>query len=466
MTNSLNYDNPRIDEIDYFLKYIYNINRNNPSIAVNYSLVSNELRRYGLKLNDMNYDRSLSNVRYYFPEWAKHFTNVATCFGHVLPGSEYFYHFKNLFFRKDPDNFIKLYVPIDKDHLFQGVNILMNYIASLNIRHYSKVASEIRSDNVIIRLDASDTENAEKIINFINSNPYLRQGLNKVNPFVPSVKGIGIMNENGGSYNGRMSEAIAKYINECISSGKEPNVYEFSEWIKNADVDVFIKSTFKVAMGGVEDNLSDDQKIQTLIDSILITYAKYGYKQVFGALKKAIETADFSCFANDGVKRIDYRTILQNNVDKEFLKNFINISVAQIKGPHVYAFTTDQAIHFYLSYIFRNDLMNRVNEACQATLDKFDANQVERALYNYIVNDSTDMFSRFSVGSENDPFRVNHRDVIEGINKEAIVETLRYYLISRGYNVIQAGVQDLLRTYSRDLAYTRKINNQNAYHSL
>jgi hypothetical protein len=466
MMSNLKYDNPRTNEIDNFLKYIYNINRSNPSIAVNKALVSNELRRYGLKQTDMGNDRSFLEIRKYFPEWANHYSNVSTCFGHVLPGNTYFYHFKNLFYRGDPDNFIKLYVPIDKDHIFNGVNILMNYIASLNIRHYSKVASEIRSDDVVIRLDADDVENTEKIINFINSNPYLKEGLNKVNPFVPSVNGIGIMNENGGTYNGMMSDSIAKYINECIGTGRVPNVYEFSEWIKNADVDVFVKSTYKVAIGGEEDRLTDEQKSQILIDSILRTYAKYGYKQTFGALKKAIETSDYSCFANDQAKKIDYRSLLQNNLDKDYLRNFINVSVSQIKGPHLYAYSTDQAINIYLSHIFKNDLITKVNDACNVILDKYDSNQVERALYNYIVFDDANLFSKFSVGSENDPYRVNHRLVIGKINKEAIVETLRNYLISRGYNVGQTRVQDLLKIYSRDLAYTRGNYYQNAYHSL
>ena len=68
--------------------------------------------------------------------------------------------------RLPEETLIKLYIPLDKKHLREGAILIFNYIENLGIDHESKIADEIRSDNIVIRLKKTDADKAMQIIDF------------------------------------------------------------------------------------------------------------------------------------------------------------------------------------------------------------------------------------------------------------------------------------------------------------
>lgn len=74
--------------------------------------------------------------------------------------------------------FIKIYLSLDRNHLFEGVKQLFDFIARENIMHTSKSTSIVRTDNVIIRLNTGDLAGLKKITQYIESNKYIQEGMN------------------------------------------------------------------------------------------------------------------------------------------------------------------------------------------------------------------------------------------------------------------------------------------------
>lgn len=109
-------------------------------------------------------------------------------------------------------NEIKLYVPLDKRHLEKGSKEIFNFISGKNIAHQSKIAGKVRNDNIVIRVNTLD--DAKEIINFVNSNDYIKEGLLKPNPFLPSIYGVGVTMDNNYSYNSILSKLIYSFIHE------------------------------------------------------------------------------------------------------------------------------------------------------------------------------------------------------------------------------------------------------------
>ena len=229
MHDEIKLDNPRLEEMDSFLKYIYEIKKSNPKIMITNSLVYREITRSGLKENDMNIDRSLISNQHLFPKWTERYMHHQGINVFCNPAWEYFLQFTNGDIYED--EFIKLYIPIDKEHLYEGANILFDFIESQNITHLSKISQEIRSDNIVVRLTKNDFANAQKIIDFVNNNTYLKEGLNKTNPFTPTYKGIGLMQEKGISYNNEISLIISNYILRSYNDNKEDvNINDFLDY--------------------------------------------------------------------------------------------------------------------------------------------------------------------------------------------------------------------------------------------
>ncbi len=107
-------------------------------------------------------------------------------------------------------NEIKLYIPLDYNHIKEGANQLFDFIASTGIEHESKISDKIRNDDLVVRVN--NLKDAETIIDYINSNQYIKEGLMKTNPFLPNWNGVGITMDNNYSYNSTVSELISNFI--------------------------------------------------------------------------------------------------------------------------------------------------------------------------------------------------------------------------------------------------------------
>lgn len=114
------------------------------------------------------------------------------------------------------NNEIKMYIPLDYNHIYEGANRLFDFIIANKITHNSKIASFIRSDNVVVRIDT--LADMEKIINFVNNDSYIREGMLKVNPFLANYNGIGLAMDNCYSYNTETAKIIASFLNNVLDS--------------------------------------------------------------------------------------------------------------------------------------------------------------------------------------------------------------------------------------------------------
>ena len=104
-----------------------------------------------------------------------------------------------------------MYVPLDQAHLQKGADYIFDFISKNGIEHQSKIARMIRNDDIVIRVNTK--EDAEKVMEYIHSNPYIMEGLMRVNPFLANNNGIGLAMDNNFSYNDTVCEAIAGYYN-------------------------------------------------------------------------------------------------------------------------------------------------------------------------------------------------------------------------------------------------------------
>ena len=172
------YDGPRKEEMQEFLDFMYEIRKQNPNMIFTGDTVYSQLRDRGLPRSERDEFGKGLDVRRFFDRWQNDFKGRKTWTG-VTRNFWYWFQFVNG--TRDEKEFIKLYIPINMPHLYEGVKQLFDFIDREGIQHQSKVGQNMRIDNVIVRLKKGDIASANKIIDFINNNPYLRTGLNKNN---------------------------------------------------------------------------------------------------------------------------------------------------------------------------------------------------------------------------------------------------------------------------------------------
>ena len=145
------------------------------------------------------------NFEYWKNEY--HYNNKISVFEHPdLRGFLFFDH-GNL-----SGNEVKLYIPLDKEHVKDGAKQLFDFISKTGIAHQSKIARIIRNDNVVVRVN--NLEDAKIIMDYVNQNGYLKSGMLQVNPFLPNYNGVGITMDNNFSFNSEVSRIISDFIED------------------------------------------------------------------------------------------------------------------------------------------------------------------------------------------------------------------------------------------------------------
>jgi hypothetical protein len=449
MESKILLDPPKKRAIESFLNYIYDLKKSNSDLSIDKDFVYNELCRYGLKKEDMFEDRSLRNNNYLFGRWFDTFYPVKNINAYCNPNWSYFFQFVNGNLRND-NEFIKLYIPIDSKHLEESVNRLFKYIASLNIEHCSKVSQEVRSDNVVVRLKKGDYYNAMKIINFVNSDEYIKKSLNKTNPFVPTLNGIGIMEENGISYNGEIANHVAHFINRSYREHKESVSYdEFNYFMEKNNYDKDVQNALHGKLGDIKEELSSHQKLNLFLDSLTATYQKYGLTQAVGALKEAMH-GNFSCFTNSSPNKVKYRSLMNQNLEMDDIKIFVRSALEQVLGD-ISSLSTDEMSVKYCNYLLQDDLVRKLDAASKNTIANYDSSQLTHAIQKYIFNGDTSSFSKYKKMDGKYDESINYRDYISSIGQNSIMEVIKKSLIIRGLNINALSDRFLIEMYSHEL---------------
>ena len=451
---SLFFDNSKKKDMQSFLDRIYTIAIQNPNVNINKGLVYNQLRYGLLPEKEKNHIGEGVNNRQFFSRWEDEFMHVSN----IDAFCDYRFHYWFLFTNdlEGQSDYIKIYVPINAPHLYKSVAELFEFIANENIVHASKVAEEARLDNVIIRIAKDDTKALNRILNFINSNKYIRTGLNKNNPFVPTINGIGVMNEHGNSYNSDLSLHISNYINDCLKRGAKPNIEEFRNYVITYSDDNDLTETFENAYHGrnrfiskgekkkEKTGLSLEQKTYLLIDALKATYMRYGLIQVETALYHAVNNNDYSYFTNAG--ELALRDKLKKNVSKEDIMQIVKYALPNFVKQEQMPRENNKKLAKFVEVLFQNEAVMSLDEACLATLEKYGQASLVSAIYKFLTyNDSTG-FTR----QGNTLRKVNYRDQIIRIGKEKLLEYLKKSIQLRGFemediprNIVQTYVEVL-----------------------
>lgn len=209
----------------YFLDMIKEFLVSNPDKNLDYNFIYSQLMCFNIRNSQGPYQ----NIEPYFQEWANHFENNSNIKVFQVPDRKCFLWFSN---GKMKGNEVKLYIPLDKDHIKQGGKQLFDYISSTNIEHQSKIANKIRNDNIVVRVN--NMEDAKKVIDYVSQNSYLMEGMTRINPFLPSCNGIGITMDNSYSYNSTLCKIISNFLNQLKQYNRLDmfTVAELNKYIK------------------------------------------------------------------------------------------------------------------------------------------------------------------------------------------------------------------------------------------
>ena len=453
----------RKDEITDILNFMYQMSNKR---LLSHDDVYGVLCYYNLKPQDKLHDSqgneilSGLNNEHFFPYWIKRFENKRNISTFVNPNWSYFCQFVNNI-SHSTERFIKLYIPVDAEHLYDGANILFDYLERNNISHLSKISKKVRVDNIIVRLNYDDMATAMKIIEFVNSNPYLRQGLNKPNPFVPTINGIGIMREHGNSYNSDISNYIQAYINECRKRGlRNVNADNFRNFLAacqknnityNSDQDNFddsLLATYDIAYSGQNKNLNannvpeltSDQKRALLLNALRATYKKYGYDQVRYALTQIVKYNNYSYITN-GAPNEMFRANLRKHLTPDDVLEVIN-TINQVKTGMSF-YTVEDKINAYCMDLFSSDMPFILDEICMVTMENHSEFQLQTALNVFINSGDSSYFSRYK-GQDSS---VNFRDKLKMFDRQTIQEAMISSLGNKGVYASNLSGQELCQMY-------------------
>lgn len=206
-----------------FLNVIKKLALENKNKEINRDLVRSLLINYGLDITERV---SLKDKFVDFYDFFAHTPNLRVYERDNFP----FLLFAN---GKLNGNEIKLYAPFAQDKIAEAGRQIFTFLANNNITHQSKIATFERNDDLVIRVNT--LEDAQKVCDFIHSNPFLNENLLTINPFLPNDNGIGLTMDNNYSFNGELCDAIANFVKILKSKNrvKDLNVDSFNVFLKN-----------------------------------------------------------------------------------------------------------------------------------------------------------------------------------------------------------------------------------------
>ena len=215
----------RAREIDDFLKFVQNECRGR-NITITPEIIYGTLSNYGFNAEEIKIH--CDNL---FPLWIDRYKNSTNLRVFQTEKQPHFVQFENG--RTSDSKHLKLYVSLSPNAYYEGANIIFDFIDRNNMKTASKVADQIRSDEIVLRMES--TYDAEKLIEFINSNKYLVENARTTNPFLNREGVVGIGYDDLLSYNTTLSYFISDYLNKA----KNPGYDDFVNYMNNKYINLF-----------------------------------------------------------------------------------------------------------------------------------------------------------------------------------------------------------------------------------
>ena len=271
----------RYERMNFFIKTMANTYKDVDLNSLNQEALSSDiyhnLVRLGVKRNDKKED---FKEKGYFNNWVNNFYRRPTDV-FVSESWNYFCQFLNT---KNEEyigkEHIKLYIPQDADHIEKSAELIFDHLEKRDAFHASKIGKKARFDDIVIRLE--NAQDAEDLVEFVNKNEYISEGLIAANPFAFNYKGIAHACDRDLSYNCTIADMLTSYLIDR----KEKNVLDkaslndFVKYTKSYYVEHFIE---KKKLGEVigdfrliksSDNSYDTNKLLVNTKNIIELYLK------------------------------------------------------------------------------------------------------------------------------------------------------------------------------------------------
>lgn len=287
--------------VQSFLDMLIKLIESNPLLQITEKLVYAQMVSFRLGDSVIPFE----NVEKFFRNWITSFQNNPTVDVYRDRANPFICRFSS---KREGDTKIKLYVPLDSEHIKDGVIEIFSFLIKENIIHDSKVFSSIRNDNIIIKV--TSIEDANKIIKFVKRNSFLSSGILNANPFLMPCYKIGVIIDNSYTYNIEIARVIASVLEQM----SEQNT------LQKCSVS-YLKSVFtKLSVKCDDEELSDIYHLAAIVldeNSSLQDFANY-----------VLEYQQLSYSNKHGGIDISY----QNSVDylncaiKETFKRYNNLS--------------------------------------------------------------------------------------------------------------------------------------------
>ena len=432
-------------EINTFLKTLNKLYSQNPDFPITRDTIYNALSNYGKQGSIFAAPRVdfdfMNQENGFFKTWIEVFSNIKNISVFFHDGQRRFLQFRNPL-TSDRD-YYKLYLHFPKDKIKDAVIDIFYYMASNNINHLSKVADCIRSDDVVLRI--VEEKDAIKVMNYINTNPYLFKSAKPVNPFLPTQGVVGMAYDKNLSYNATLSILLKEYfiIKRNTKTLNKVSIEDFKKFVYNLynkidnDFDA-INSFITISDISHEfERLSDIPKEEVLLNYkkiIELIYKSlnpnFTTKEYF-ELMRIFKNNEYNKFELDKIEKILEPYYPNNKIKREdpiqllnqyivygtmkyginmlplYIEKYLNGEERGITRDNNYRlrFTkslprelilriTNQDIQGYIDRILMNKSRNIFEQACDATLKKHGRFQLQAALekgmiglYDYFTND-------------------------------------------------------------------------------
>lgn len=330
-------------EIEEFLKYYAKIYKQNPNLPIVRDTIYHGLATYGISADE----QQNKSIKYMFSNWINHFQNSNL---HVYESDmqKRFLQFHTSDGRTT-EGHVKIYATFAKEDMESCVIHIFDYISQNNFATYSKVSDVVRADSVVLRM--VNPSEADKVINFINNDPYLSSKARKTNPFLMKAGVVGIASDKNLSYNSTVAYLITKYFKETTNYDNV-NFEDFKLFAQKYFNDVFINQTKLQDFIYDEEFLVNKKRFNTDGEALANYYEVF--KLINMSLNKYTNMNDF----------YNHVLMTQNKESFQRLSKYYDVSIRNLENkPVANSINKKELLDQYIEYAIKkyNGIDNTLN---------------------------------------------------------------------------------------------------------
>ena len=276
-----------LTRINSFFHFLRDIIKENPEVKFNKDIIYDWVTK--LEVSGDEYDINIAEEGW-FKEWQTTFSKYDRTSKKII---NYFCRFGN----NENDvmalnNPLKIFIPVNYKHLKISFEKIMNFLNENNIAYQAKIAKEIRIDNIVVRV--SNINDAKAIVEYVNCDEYIKEGLGKPSPFCFNYRGIAFALDANTSYHNTVVNYIYNYINNKRADNELDSIdcTDFYNYVKELYTNEYEKFTdfSKIQLPNFNNKVSYERSILTdkEITKLIISAndEKFGENEFFEMFKE------------------------------------------------------------------------------------------------------------------------------------------------------------------------------------